>query len=55
MSRGDDRPHSGNHGQHKATGRAGTERLASQAAMENIRRGHDSATRAAQDAPTQDR
>lgn len=41
MSRGDDKPHSGNHGQHKATGKAGAERLASQQAMERIRQGQD--------------
>lgn len=55
VSRGDDKPHSGNHGQHKATGKAGADRLVSQAAMENIRRGHDSLNAANSDATTQDR
>jgi len=54
-TRGDDKPHSGNHGQHKATGRAGSERLESQAAMERIRQGLSNAEQANRDATTQDR
>jgi hypothetical protein len=55
VSRGDDKQHKGNHGQHKATGKAGAERLESQRAMERIRQGQDNADRASRDATTQDR
>lgn len=41
-TRGEDKPHEGNKGQHKGTGREGRDRLANVEAMERIRQGNDS-------------